>query len=227
MFFHYLGLQDDSQSLCTVAVQKKEKNFVTDFFPPLFCTAASQRLLFISICAPFTEQHPCYQESVRGRWHRRELFLLCFFVFCQQHSVNTISDMFGDPSGCERWNCCLQEVLISKDLFLSFDSSTGKDAATFYTDRSKVTTRPTPALWCIIKNVGTRQQIFRYELISITQIQRTSTNTLVARDTRAGVDTSVSVPCQTVGVIQLMQSGSVTASSTASNQVTIEALRSQ
>lgn len=126
------------------------------------------------------------------------IIFVLFLVFCQQHTVNTISDMFGDPSGCERWNCCLQEVLISKDLFLSFDSSAGKDATTFYTERSRVTTRPTPALWCIIKkNVGTRQQIFRYELISCTQIKRTSTNTLVARDTRAGVDTSVYRPCQT------------------------------
>lgn len=176
--------------------KKREKNLSLIFSPSfLHCgePAASFHLYLCSL-----HRTASMLSRIRaGPLASPGIIFVLFFVFCQQHTVNTISNMFGDPSGCERWNCCLQEVLISKDLFLSFDSSTGKDATAFYTERSRVTTRPTPALWCIIKDVGTRQQIFRYELISITQIQRTSTNTLVARDTRAGVDTSVSVPCQT------------------------------
>lgn len=51
-FFHYLGLQDDSQSLCTVAVQKKEKNLSLIFSPSfLHCgePAASFHLYLCSL----------------------------------------------------------------------------------------------------------------------------------------------------------------------------------
>lgn len=171
---------------------KKKKKTCHWFFSPSFLHCSEPAASF-HLCLCSLHRTASMLSRIRaGPLASPGIIFVLFFVFFQQHTVNTISYMFGDPSGCERWNCCLQEVLISKGLFLSFDSSTGKDATAFYTERSRVTTRPAPALWCIIENVGTRQQIFRYELKSITHIQRTSTNTLVE-----GVDTSVSVPCQT------------------------------
>lgn len=175
--------------------KKKEKN-LSDFFP-LFCTAASQQLLFISICAPFTEQHPCYQESVQGRWHRWELFLFCFWFFANNIQWIPSATCLVTPQDVKGGIAACRKFLFPRICSFPLTAAQGKMQPLF-PQNAVVTTRPTPALWCIIKkNVGTRQQIFRYELISCTQIQRTSTNTLVARDTRAGVDTSVYRPCQT------------------------------
>lgn len=124
MFLRYRSLQDDSQSLCTGAVQNKKENKLSLIFSS-FCSATNQQLLFISVCAPFAGRHAYFQESAHGCWHHGEILFLC-----QHHTVNTISNMFGDPFARERWHCWLQEALISKYLFLSCPGSTRKAAVT-------------------------------------------------------------------------------------------------
>lgn len=81
-FFHYLGLQDDSQSLCTVAVQKKRKKLVTDFFPLFFALRRASSFFSSLFVLPSPNsihviKHPCRAAGIAGNYF---CFVFCFFA---------------------------------------------------------------------------------------------------------------------------------------------------